>query len=247
MKHNRPGHIRYSALILLLLGLFLLACGSGPADEQSGDTLRKNILCRRATSAVEVDGLLREWTSADTLNLDDPSKISDPNQVKIFTQWDENYLYVGYEVRDRYLVGYQMERDHKALYKDDMIEVLLDPRRDATDKWLEDDMVYHINILGQVKDDRGTPEGASDAAWQSSALWGVEPLGTLNDSTDLDWGFTVELAVPWTEIGLKPESGKKLGINFAAGDAEGAQEHLWDWCGASPFRQPSAYGIMTLD
>jgi len=128
-----------------------------------------------------------------------------------------------------------------------MVEVLLDPRRDATDQWLEDDIVYHVNILGQVKDDRGSPEGKSDAGWQSAAVFAVRTDGTINDSTDLDRGYTVELAVPWSEIGQTPEPGLTLGINLAAGDAEGPEEHLWDWSGANPFRQPSVYGLLKLE
>jgi Carbohydrate family 9 binding domain-like len=207
---------------------------------------RHKIFCSKTAAAVKIDGKVEEWGNADTFRLDDPGESVDPNQVKIYTLWDENHLYIAYEVADRYLEGYQTERDHRALYKDDMIEVLLDPRKDATDLWLEDDIVYHINILGQVKDDRGTPEGISDAGWQSEALFDVTLQGSLNDSTDLDRGFCVELAVPWEEIGLEPLAGVTLGINFAVGDAEGADENLWDLCGASPFRQPSVYGRLEL-
>ncbi|MBN2288885.1 MAG: carbohydrate-binding family 9-like protein [Candidatus Glassbacteria bacterium] len=221
---------------------------AGQAAEAAGkeEPSPRKVYCYRAPAAVVVDGVIDEWAGADTLRLDDPREGPDPNQVKIYTLWNENYLYIAYRVSDRNLVGYQTERDHRALYKDDMIEVLLDPRKDATDLWLEDDIVYHINLLGQVKDDRGTTEGISDAGWQSEAVFAVSCEGTLNDSTDRDRGFCVELAVPWSEIGAGPEAGLTLGINFAAGDAEGPDEHLWDWCGAHPFRQPSAYGRLEL-
>ncbi|MEA1996628.1 MAG: sugar-binding protein [Gemmatimonadota bacterium] len=207
------------------------------------------LFCRKAPSAgISVDGKIEQaWHAADTLSLEDPAQIPDPNRAKIYTMWDEKYLYLAFEVSDRRLKGFQTERDHKALYKDDMVEVLIDPRRDATDEWLEDDIVYHINVLGQVKDDRGTPEGRSDAGWQSEALFAVTVDGTLNDSTDIDRGFSVELAVPWTEIGKTPQAGVTLGIDFATGDAEGRDEHLWDWCGARPFRQPSVYGVLELE
>jgi hypothetical protein len=244
------------AAFLFVLG-FLSACQSqkktsSPAAEQaerfSGEEAPagRKLLCARAPAEVAIDGKLEEWEAADTMRLDDPVESLDPDQVKIYTLWDEKYLYIAYQVDDRYLVGHQTERDHRALYKDDMIEVLLDPRKDATDLWLEDDIVYHINVLGQVKDDRGNPEGISDATWQSEALFAVIYDGTLNDSTDLDRGFCVELAVPWDEIGMVPSAGMSLGINFAAGDAEGPDENLWDWCGAHPFRQPSAYGRLEL-
>ncbi len=236
---------KIATFFVLVLLLSLVACGGGsPAEEQdSAGTL----ICQRAAGAIAIDGRVEEaWHSGALLELDDPADVADPNGVEIHTLWDEQYLYVAYEVSDRQLVGHQYERDHKALYKDDMIEVLLDPRMDRTDQWLEDDIVYHINILGQVKDDRGTPEGRSDATWDSEALFAVHLEGTLNDNTDLDSGFCVELAIPWQEIGKQPRDGVRVGINFAAGDAEGPDEHLWDWRGASPFRQPTVYGTLVL-
>ncbi len=237
---------KIAAFLVLVLLLSLVACGGGgsPASEQDDAGV---VICPRAQQKIAIDGKLEQaWRSGAAMRLDDPADVADPNGIEIFTLWDEQYLYVAFEVSDRQLVGYQYERDHKALYKDDMIEVLLDPRQDRTDQWLEDDIVYHINTLGQVKDDRGTPEGVSDATWDSRALFAVHLDGTINDSTDSDRGYCVELAIPWEEIGKEPENGTRLGINFAAGDAEGPDEHLWDWRGAHPFRQPTVYGTLIL-
>ena len=246
--------------LFLTVQLSLSGCGL-PAEKQASQAAgtpgvsaaegdksgSKSLVCLRAAEPVEIDGIIETaWRQARTLRLDDPAEIADPNRVKIYTLWDPDYLYVAYYVEDKYLVGFQTERDHKALYKDDMIEVLIDPRRDATDQWLEDDIVYHVNILGRVKDDRGTPEGVSDATWNSLAKFAASYQGTLNDSTDTDTGFSVELAVPWSEIGKTPAPGVTVGIDFAAGDAEGPEEHLWDWCGAHPFRQPTVYGVLQL-
>jgi hypothetical protein len=234
-------------LSVFVFSLVLTGCsgtGNTPAAQQDDSGTLK---CTHTNKAVVIDGRVEDtWRAGTPMRLDDPADITDPNGVEIYTLWDEQYLYVAYEVSDRQLVGFQNERDHKALYKDDMIEVLLDPRMDRTDKWLEDDIVYHINILGQVKDDRGTEEGISDATWDSRALFAVRFEGTLNDSTDSDRGFCVELAIPWQEIGKQPRDGVRLGINFAAGDAEGPEEHLWDWRGAHPFRQPTVYGTLVL-
>jgi len=246
--------------VLLLWALFAASGCGRPAEKPAGtaavsagmpgagaESGRKSLVCRRLYGLIEVDGIIETaWRLADTLRLDDPAEIADPNQVKIYTLWDDRCLYVAYNVQDKYLVARQTQRDHKELYKDDMIEVLIDPRRDATDQWLEDDIVYHVNLLGQVKDDRGTPEGKSDPTWNSEARFAVSYQGTLNDSIDTDTGFSVELAVPWSEIGKTPGPGVTIGINFAAGDAEGPGEHLWDWCGAHPFRQPTVYGVLEL-
>ncbi len=236
-----------TCLLSAFFSLLALASCTGDRAPKVEQDDGKTIECPRTAREIAIDGLVEDaWRAGAVLRLDDPADVADPNEVKIYTLWDERYLYVAYEVSDRQLVGRQYERDHKALYRDDMIEVLLDPRLDRTDQWLEDDIVYHVNILGQVKDDRGTAEGRSDATWDSQALFAVHYEGTLNDSTDSDSGFCVELAIPWREIGKQPRGGVRLGINFAAGDAEGPDEHLWDWRGAHPFRQPSVYGTLIL-
>jgi len=152
-------NLRAVPAILLLLG----SCSGEKAPQPvqtPAHSAAKSLQCPQAGAPILVDGRIEDaWSGAGTLVLDDPADVADPNAVKIYVLWDESYLYVAYDVSDKFLAGFQSERDHKELYKDDMIEVLLDPRRDRTDLWLEDDIVYHVNLLGQVKDDRGTPEG----------------------------------------------------------------------------------------
>ena len=170
---------KFPVFFLSFIIVVFLSCSSDNGNKNSSSSEKQSrekmdvsshkIFCSKAPATVKIDGKVEEWDNANTFRLDDPGESLDPNQVKIYTLWDQNYLYIAYEVNDRYLVGYQTERDHRALYKDDMIEVLLDPRKDATDLWLEDDIVYHINILGQVKDDRGTPEGKSDVSAYSAS------------------------------------------------------------------------------
>ncbi len=240
-KLPRSPRLLTAAALILLIAVLTLGCGR--------EVVRRKITAPRSPAEVLIDGRLTEWAGADTLRLDDTSAVDDPNRVKISTMWDDQYLYLAFQVVDHHLVSLQLERDHQELYKDDMIEVLFDPRMDFTDQWLEDDIVYHVNMMGQVKDDRGTADGdpaASDASWQSAAHFATQSLGIPNEEAAPDSGFNVELAVPWQELGVTPVPGLTIGINLAAGDAEGPEEHLWDWSGARPFRQPAAYGLLEL-
>ena len=54
----------------------------------------------KAQGEVVVDGRIWEWADAETMRLDDQAGVPDPNQVKIYTLWDENYLYIAYQVKD---------------------------------------------------------------------------------------------------------------------------------------------------
>ena len=175
MPHLKHRFNMDQPLLSIVFLLMLLAACSNEKDQPSAKNYtaggEKILECPRVRSAIIVDGEIEDaWTVAGKLLLDDPADVADPNDVIIYVMWDESYLYAGFDVSDKILAGFQTVRDHKALYKDDMIEVLIDPRQDRTDQWLEDDIVYHVNVLGQVKDDRGTPEGISDATWNSRAL-----------------------------------------------------------------------------
>jgi len=168
------------------------------------------------------------------------------NNMLLFSEWNRDSLYFFFRVEDHDLRAYQKEQDHARLYLDDMAELLLDTRNDKDSCWAEDDIVYHVNILGVKKDDRGSAACETNPAWNGTAELGIYLEGTLNDTLDTDSGYTVTLAFPWTEIGRKPGKGLTMGINFANGDNDGKGRQLFDWAGAWPMRSPWAYGNLVL-
>lgn len=169
------------------------------------------------------------------------------NRVEVRSIWDNDSLYFLIEVVDKDLRAYQHEKDHPLLYLDDMIEILIDAENHKNDCWSVDDIVYHINLLGQKKDDRGTDSCLSDSQWDGNARYTLTLRGTLNNSTDIDQGYSIEIAFPWEELGVKPEIGRIIGINFANGDNDGNGRQLFDWSGAWPLRTPSQFGSLILE
>lgn len=149
-------------------------------------------------------------------------------------------------MKDSDLRAEQTEKDHTELFLDDMVEVLIDADYDRTEHWQEDDIIYHINILGAKKDDRGTTDYKSDATWDGDARYTIEVEGTINDSSDVDSGYSVEIAIPWSELGQNPYHGLKMGVNFANGDNDGKGRQLYSWQYAWPMRTPSCFGTLTL-
>jgi hypothetical protein len=168
------------------------------------------------------------------------------NRLTVFSRWNKDSLYFFFKVEDTCLRAYQTEKDHRELYLDDMVEVLIDTRNDKDSCWAEDDIVYHVNILGIKKDDRGTKECITDPTWDGNARISVQLFGTLNDTTDKDTGYLVTLALPWSELNQTPQSGLTMGVNFANGDNDGKGRQLFDWVGAWPMRSPYAYGNLIL-
>jgi len=191
-----------------------------------------------------VGNIKNDWSQANPLSFENPAE-SD-NLVTVRSLWDTDSLYFLLTVADKDLRAYQIEKDHRLLYLDDMVEILIDAHNDKNDCWNTDDIVYHINLLGQKKDDRGTKDCESDTAWDGEASYSVRLFGTVNDTTDIDKGYHVEIAFPWSELGVRPEEGRAIGINFANGDNDGNGRQLFDWAGAWPLRTPSAFGTLYL-
>ena len=185
-----------------------------------------------------------DWEQADTICIERPQE-SD-NRMSVAGCWDRDSLYFALEVRDGNLQAFQTEKDHPRLFLDDMVEVLLDTQTDRAGTWQDDDLVYHINILGAKKDDKGLKNGVSNAEWDGNARYTVVLHGTVNDAADEDRGYRIELAIPWSEIGRTPAEGMRMGVNFANGDNDGRGRQLYNWCDADPMRMPAVFGELRL-
>jgi hypothetical protein len=204
----------------------------------------EEFLCRNTTSPVNIDALLTEkdWDLAKSITILDRFRKKSDNKMEVRTLWDEQNLYISFQVWDKDLQARQREQDHPLLAQDDMVEFLIDTRNKKDSCWNGDDVVYHINILGQKKDDRGSDACITNPVWNGNAHYAVKLLGTVNDPTDKDTGFVVEVSISWKELDLTPREGMRIGIDFANGDSG----KMFDWVGATPFRSPYAFGNLIL-
>ena len=119
--------------------------------------------------------------------------------------WDDQFLYVAAELEEPHLWATLSSRD-AIIYRDDDFEVFLDPEGDGV-SYFE----VEINALGTILDlfmDKPYREGGrAKILWDLPGLLsGVALQGTLNDPSDQDLGWTVELAIPWAEL-VPPEEG----------------------------------------
>ncbi|MDE2664156.1 MAG: carbohydrate-binding family 9-like protein [Gemmatimonadota bacterium] len=113
--------------------------------------------------------------------------------------WDERFLYVGAELEEPHLWATLAERD-AILYREHDFEVFLDPDGDG--------LAYYeleINALGTefdlFLDKPYRRKGSADIAWDIEGLRTAVRLdGTLNDPSDEDTGWSVEIAIPWSAL-----------------------------------------------
>jgi hypothetical protein len=196
----------------------------------------------RAASPITVDGSLVEWTGATPVRFSGRS-----NSATAYLLWDATNLYVAFQVTDSQLNATRTARDAGSLYQDDSVEVYIDTRNDRATTMQSDDYQFLVNLNNVQGDLRGTGTG-KNAAWNATWLSAVRRQGTLNVNTDTDTGYTVEIAIPWAQIGVTPVSGMSFGIDLVVNDRDGSTFDYFDWAGIAPnsFAQPSRWKQITL-
>lgn len=118
--------------------------------------------------------------------------------------WDDDHLYIAAELEEPHLWATLADRD-AILYREHDFEVFIDPDGDALDYY-----ELEINALG-TEFDLFLPrpynrKGKANVGWDMVGLRTAVALdGTLNDPSDEDRGWTVEIAIPWSA--LRPPAG----------------------------------------
>lgn len=187
---------------------------------------RRAYLCRRATEPLELDGRLDKpfWANADWtedfVDIEGDAKPRPPFRTRTKVLWDDRNLYIGAEMEETHVWGSLTQRD-SIVYHDNDFEVFLSPTGDNHNYY-----ELEVNALNTIFDlflpkpyrDGGPADHAWDAAGLRSA---VHVDGTLNDPTDRDRGWSVELAVPWAALdrhgGVRcpPRDGDQWRMNFS--------------------------------
>lgn len=164
----------------------------------------------RAVSAPVIDGSLDDvaWKAAPWTDSFVDIRGSDAPAPRYRTRakllWDDRYLYVGAELQEPRLWATLREHDD-TVWHDPDFEVFVDPDGDGL-AYFE----MEINALGTVLDlflPKPYRQGGHGVlSWDLKGLRSAVALhGTLDDPSDIDQGWSVELAIPWT--GLVPPEG----------------------------------------
>ncbi|MBP7276068.1 MAG: carbohydrate-binding family 9-like protein [Kiritimatiellae bacterium] len=183
-------------------------------------------VCGRASGPMTVDGRLDEpawarapWT-ADFVDIQGHGHPAPRHRTRAKMLWDDEYFYIAAELDEPHLWGTLTERD-AIVYFDNDFEVFLDPSG-STHNYAE----IEINALNTVWDLMITrpyrDHGRALHGWNIPGLRTAIGLrGTVNDPSDTDEGWTVEIAIPWA--GLKdiapdlipPKPGHIWSVNFS--------------------------------
>lgn len=138
-----------------------------------------------------------------------------------YVGWDANYLYIAAKVRDDKYVQNATGAD---LYKGDSLELLIDTNL------LGD---YYVDRLNnddfQIGISPGRPtigDGNAEAyLWYPSAKAG-SLSGVKIAARDEGSQYRVEAAIPWSVLGVTPQSGLRMGFAFSVSDNDNPSENV---------------------
>jgi hypothetical protein len=204
-----------------------------------------DLVAVRARTAITIDGVLDEWSAAREAGFSGVS-----NSAIGYVLWDATNLYVAFRVTDTQLSATRTARDDANLYLDDAVEIYIDTRNDRATAMQPDDYQFLVNLNNVQVDLRGTGTG-KDVSWNGTWVSAVRLQGTLNSHGDSDTGYTVEIAIPWTQIGVTPVTGMVLGMDLVVDDADPTSATLYgtfDWAriAPNPYAQPSLWKRLRL-
>lgn len=200
------------ALTILLIATPILA-GDFPIPQVDFETWRPPLYeCKRSIASTEigqiplvVDGRLddaawkrAEWTG-DFVDIEGDLRPRPRHRTRVKMLHDDSYLYIGAVLEEPHLWATLTDRD-AVIYHDNDFEVFIDPDGDAHNYY-----ELEINALGTVWDlllTRPYRDGGHAVdAWNITGLKSAVHLdGTLNDPSDIDRGWSVELALPWSVL-----------------------------------------------
>jgi hypothetical protein len=155
---------------------------------------------------LHVDGRLDEesWRSAPwTENFADIEGNSRPKprfRTRVKMLWDDEHFFLAAELAEPHVQGTFTARDSYIFHEDNDFEVFLDPDGD-NHNYGELEMnalntVWDLRLAKPYRDGGPAEDGWNIAGLQTA----VRVDGTINDPSDVDEGWTVEIAIPWSAL-----------------------------------------------
>jgi hypothetical protein len=191
-------------------------CGSVPMNVKAPPPLKRYIVTK-ITKPIKIDGKLDEasWKSAPSTGPFVDTMTGNPAGVATEAKllWDNQNLYFAFENADTDVWGTLTERDAK-LWTQEAVEVMLDA--DGNGKtYIELQVAPNGNIFDAYLPTYRKYEDSIDPKrkmydWNSKLKAKVTVDGTLNKRDDKDKSWTVEMALPLTDVNGLDKPGVKV-------------------------------------
>lgn len=194
---------------------------------------------RPADAPIAIDGALDEpaWrAAADTGPFVDAGSGRPATHLPVGGRarllWDDEALYVAFDVRDRTIRGgFPADAVDPHLWERDTVELMIDPDGDGDNRDYYEIQVSPQNLVFDSRfDDYNLPRGGDRGpfghqAWSANLESAVRLRGSIDDDGDEDDGYVVELRVPWSSFDrarrAPPAPGDTWRVNLYAMESNG--------------------------
>ncbi|MBN2829455.1 MAG: carbohydrate-binding family 9-like protein [Candidatus Cloacimonetes bacterium] len=237
-----------------------------PQPEGSFDPLKYE--CKKTTEKIVIDGRIDEkawdtvqWTER-FVDIEGSLKPLPVYKTNVKMLWDNNYFYFACAMEEPHVWAKLKERD-SVIFFDNDFEIFIDPDGD-TQNYYEFEMNAFNTVwdLLLIKAYRDPGPNAIDSWDIQGLLTAVNVDGTINDPSDIDNGWSVEVAIPWKVLeecakSAPPKAGDVWRVNFSRVEwdtdiVEGeyikrnAPEHNWVWSpqGLINMHYPELWGFV---
>lgn len=191
------------------------------------------LVATQAQSPITIDGELGE-RSDPMLEYDDPTGESD-NRTVVHARSTSESLYLGVAVTDD-----QVEADASTgPWENDSFEVAFDPDASGGDTLQGDERKWLVDVDGTVRSGR-----AEDGTWTQTSEQRAETA-----VRETDDGYTVEMKLPWSEIGgfEGPDSEAAPNVVLVTNDRDDGTVHRFSWTGPQDeLTAPSEWGELEV-
>ncbi len=237
---------------LLLLPLLLISCAANTLLAQESPSQRvqerpaevPETIIARATSPIVIDGRGNDtaWDAAEKISFifpwNDVAKES-PQSTVVRMLYDDEALYLLYECIDPYIDAEVTEKDGP-VWEEDAVEIFVTPNPEDITAYFG----YEMNANGTFLDYmafKGGEQGTENIhfEWESESVRLKTTLdGTMNDHTDVDRGWVLEMVIPmenFRHLGgrVPPQPGDMWRLNLNRTKGDKGQFSMWSDTGAA--------------
>ena len=186
----------------------------------------RTYVCYKTSTPMLVDGKLNDpgWVNAkwseSFVDIEGNLKPDPFYDTKVKMLWDDNYFYFGAEMEEPHVWATLTARD-AVIFKDNDFEIFLDPDGDTHNYYeLEVNAFETEWDLILLKPYHDQSKVAVDSWDIPGLITKVHVNGTINDPSDMDKGWSVEIAIPWKALeecapNFHPQEGEQWKVNFS--------------------------------
>ncbi len=185
----------------------------------------------RTAEPLKIDGKLDDaaWKAAkwtdEFVDIEGDKKPKPRLATRAKMLWDDQYFYIAAELVEPHVWATIREHD-EVIFRDNDFEVFVDPDGD-NHQYYEFEVNAHNAYWDLYLPKPYKDGGSADNSWEIPGIHcAVHIDGSLNDPSDTDRGWSVELALPWSafqpprSIGeavkhIRPKAGEHWRVDFS--------------------------------